>query len=67
MYGATTRAIREMKNLVDTLFEYREDEQTRDDLKGELDRFMEVDKRNWSRELRDLANSIIELVIDEVD
>lgn len=67
MYGTTQRALGQMKSLVDALFEFRTDEETYEGLRAELDRFMELDKRNWDRALRDLGNSIIELVMDEVD
>lgn len=67
MYGSTQRALGQMKSLTDCVMDVRNEDETFEDLRRELERFMEIDKRNWSRELRDLGNSIIELVMDELD
>jgi hypothetical protein len=68
-YGAYGRRLGKLKNLVDTVMDVRNEEEDIPHLRAELDRFLEEEESlvGWPTTLKDLANSIIELVMDEID
>jgi hypothetical protein len=68
-YGQTNRMLGQLKALVDTMMDVRNDEEDLTHLKTEMQDLLERTDgfKNWPAPFKDLANSIVEIVMDEVD